>query len=111
MKLAAISLVALALAGCSTTAVDLRRREPTATFQAARPPADVAQCISERISQIGAPSVFQGTSETTVTFTDKGATTLFVTITPTGAVSAWRLHPLVRGMDDVERCVRPPAPQ
>lgn len=97
-------LVLLALAGCTTTASDLRNREPIATFTTTKPAALVAQCLGESVSSIGAPSIFQGPTETTITFVQRNATTLFVTIAPNGQGRVWRVNATVRYKDAIARC-------
>lgn len=97
-------LAALLLAGCTTTASDLRDRTPVATFTTTKAPADVAQCIAESVSKIGSPSVFQGSRETTVTFVSESATTLFVAITPDGQGRVWRVNGLIPYKGALARC-------
>jgi hypothetical protein len=101
MRLVVLSL--LALAGC-TTASDLRSRTPAATFSTSKPVPDVAQCLAESISSIGGPSIFQGSKETTITFVQKEATTLFISITPDGQGRVWRIHSLIPFKSALARC-------
>lgn len=97
-------LVLLALAGCTTTASDLRTRDPISTFTTTKPAAVVAQCLGESVSSIGAPSIFQGPTETTVTFVQRDATTLFITISPDGQGKVWRVNGLIKYRDAIARC-------
>lgn len=105
MKRTALALfAAVSITACTTTASDLRTRPPVHTFQTAKPPMRVAQCISESVSKIGAPSVLQGESETTVTFVQESATTLFIAISNDGAGRVWRVNGLVPYRSALERC-------
>lgn len=99
-----IVLIVLALSGCTTTASDLRSREPVHTFQTSRPVADVSQCLAESISKIGAPSIFQGSEETTITFVQQNATTLFIAISNSGQGRVWRVNKLIPYSGALRRC-------
>ena len=99
-----IGFAAVLVAGCTTTASDLRTRPPVATYTTTKPAAVVAQCLAESVSSIGAPSIFQGAEETTVTFVQRDATTLFITIAKDGAMKVWRVNQLVKYKDAIARC-------
>lgn len=85
-------LAALALAGCAATATDLRIRQPIGVYQTTRPPAEIVRCLVREI-QTGQPSVITDDTETTVTFSDRGAAVLVFAIA-SGAMRVWRLHSL-----------------
>lgn len=105
MNRTALALVAAAsVTACTTTASDLRNRTPVHTFQTTQPPMRVARCISESVSKIGAPSVLQGESETTITFVQENATTLFITISNDGEGKVWRVNGLIPYRSALERC-------
>jgi hypothetical protein len=97
-------IASLSLVGCSTTASDLREREPVATFHTDKPVAEVAQCLSESISRIGGPSVLQGQNETTITFVQQDATTLFIAISSNGDGRVWRVNKLIPYRGALDRC-------
>jgi hypothetical protein len=102
MKSAPFAL--LLLAGCTTTASDLRSKEPVHTFQTGKNPGTVAQCLAESISKIGSPSVIQGETETTITFVQQSATTLFITISKAGEGKVWRVNGLISYQGALRRC-------
>lgn len=100
----AACLFALFLAGCTTTASDLRDREPVHTFTTTKAPGDVAKCLAESVSKIGAPSVIQGSAETTITFVQQNATTLFIAISANGQGRVWRVNQFVPYRGALDRC-------
>ncbi|GAA4827486.1 hypothetical protein GCM10023232_27250 [Sphingosinicella ginsenosidimutans] len=97
-------IAAILLAGCATTAADLRERAPSATYPTARPATEIVRCLTDRIRSFGQPNVIADQTETTLTFVDKGAATLVFSISP-GQVRVWRLHGLVRFERVARACV------
>ncbi|HYI42679.1 MAG TPA: hypothetical protein VD768_03555 [Sphingomicrobium sp.] len=64
----------------------------------------MAQCFAESVSRIGAPSIFQGSKETTVTFVQQDAATLFISISPAGEGRVWRVNGLIPYKEAIARC-------
>jgi hypothetical protein len=76
-------IVAVFLVGCSTTIQEMREHHPIrATYISERNPTALAQCLADRLSGSGSPSIIPGESYTLIAFTVQNDTGLLLTLSP-----------------------------
>lgn len=97
-------LIALALAGCTTTATDLRGQAAKEIFQTSKPAADVAACLAEHIVHVGAPTVTTTAEGSSVFFTQMAATTALITINRAGRIEVRTVNGLIPYRDAMLAC-------
>lgn len=100
-----VSLLPLAATACATTAADLRRNPPAATFQTTHTRDEVVRCLTDYIDSAGQPNVIATANETTLSFVNVSATTLVWAIGADGTVRVWRLNGLYPYQRAAERCL------
>jgi len=102
---AALVLFGVVLAGCATTAEELRSKEPKAIYTTQRAPSEVAGCIAESFHALGPATVLNRAGRTTVTFQGSGTTGMAVDIEG-GRITLWRLLPYdAEARRRVEGCI------
>lgn len=73
-------LNALLIAGCSTTAAEMRTHRPSATWESGKSVAELEECIALELSWMGNPSTVHGPSRTALSWSAVGNTHFMVTI-------------------------------
>jgi hypothetical protein len=102
---AAIVLAGPAVAGCATTAEELRLKEPKAIYTTTRPPSEVAACIAEGFHALGPAAILKVGERTSVTFQASGTTGMAVDIQG-GRITVWRLLPYdAEARRRIEACI------
>lgn len=103
-------LVFLLLSGCTTTIGEMRaNHQPRATYQSAKSSDELGQCIAERLSWAGTPSVIRGEDSTQIAIMATGGATIMVTLVPAATGQTVEVRQLLtyspRVRKNVESCV------
>jgi hypothetical protein len=100
-----LAVVALLLSGCATTQGSVRQLPPKMTYQSAKSQDALAECLSDKLSHLGGPSVIQGEHRTTLSFGSGGITSLMVEIS-SSTVTVKSGYPYLPGFRNrVEACL------
>lgn len=94
------------LAGCATTSTaDLRKLPVAETYRTTKPPQEVAQCLAENLTRLGAPSIYQAYDGLAVSFTTEGNTMALFVIGPDGTVTVRRASAILPYREKTAGCV------
>ena len=107
---AAILFAALTVGGCSTTIREMAdNHPPRAVYHSTKSEAALEQCLGERMSWLGAPSILHGETSTEIAFGGGGTTAVLVTLRRGTADSTVEVRQLLtygaRVKHNVESCI------
>lgn len=76
------ALLAMLLSACTTIRELRENHAPRATYKSTKSSAALEQCLAERLSWAGTPSIIRGELNTQIAIMDRGSAVIMATIIP-----------------------------